>query len=134
MATAMNIDSAATAASGEPIPTPSMVAERPVGEIPAGARAYFQPMINATRAEIMKEIATEFDKSMQTNFVSLNNSNQASQQAMKTYMDNTSSEIIQKFDARFNAKSVETEKQIKALEEKVKETSSKLNQGNGGTK
>ena len=118
----MNVDSTAAAASAEPTPTPSMVAERPVGEIPAGARAYFQPMMNATKAEILKEIATEFDKSMGTNFASLNNSIEVSQKAMKTYMDNTSSELIQKFDAIFNAKTMEIEKQMKALEEKIKET------------
>ena len=111
MATTMNVDSSATAAaSAEPIPTPSMVAERPVGEIPPGARAYFQPMLATAKAEIMKEIATEFDKAMSTNFGSLNQSIEASQQAMKSYMDNNSSELIQKFDAIFNAKFVEIEK------------------------
>ena len=67
MTTGMNVDSTAYAAS-QPIPTPSMVAERPVGEIPAGTRAYFQPMLATAKAEIMKEIATEFDKAMSTNF------------------------------------------------------------------
>ena len=66
MATSMNIDSSAAAASAEPIPTPSMVAERPVGEIPTGARAYFQPMLATARAEFMKDIAVEFDKAMNT--------------------------------------------------------------------
>ena len=85
MASPMNVDSAAAAASAAPTVTPSMVAERAVGEIPAGARAYFQPMLTAAKAEIMKEIATEFDKAMNTNFGSLNKSLETSQQAMKSY-------------------------------------------------
>ena len=85
MSANMNVDQSAASASAEPSMTPSMVAERPVGEIPTGARAYFQPMLMATKAEIMKEIATEFDKSMNTNFVSLNNSIEASQTATKVY-------------------------------------------------
>ena len=98
MATGMNVDSSAASATAEPTATPSMVAERPVGEIPSGARAYFQPMLNAAKAEIMKEIATEFDKAMSTNCSSLNESLETSQKAMKSYMDNSASELIQKID------------------------------------
>ena len=67
---------ATAAASAQPMMTPSMVAERPVGEIPAGARAYFQPMmaeaIGAAKTELRTELGAMFDSAMNTNFASLN--------------------------------------------------------------
>ena len=113
MATGMNVDSTAYAAA-QPIPTPSMVAERPVGEVPAGARAYFQPLLkeamNKMKDEFRTEIGIEFDKSMNTNFASLNKAMEDSRTLIKQYVDGSSVELIAKFDNILNAKSVEIDK------------------------
>ena len=85
--------------TAEPSATPTMVAERPQTTIPEGARGYFRPMLaeamNSTKAEIRKEIGEEFDRSMNTNFKSLNKAMEDNKLAIKAFAENGMSEIIQ---------------------------------------
>ena len=127
MSAAMQVDaSASSAAPAQPFATPQMVAERMTqqAEMPAGARAYFQPILREAienmKVEFRKEIGAEFDKAMNTNFSSLNKAMEDTRTQTKVYVDQSSSDLIKKFDIRFNAKSKEIETQIKAIEETIK--------------
>ena len=125
MSGAMNVDATNAAAAAQPSPTPSMVAER-ASQVPPGARAYFQPLMaeamQSLKAEIRQEIGIEFDKSMGENFASLNKALEDTRMQTKAYVDTSSSELIAKFDSMFNIKSIEMEKQLKALEANMPET------------
>ena len=93
-----------------------MVAERPVGEIPTGARAYFQPMmaeaINAAKTELRTELGAMFDSAMNTNFNSLNQAMPDNRDFIKSYADQSSVELISKLDKIFAAKSSEIERSL----------------------
>ncbi len=130
----------AAAAASEPSTTPSMVADRATrqAEMPAGARAYFQPMLReamqSLKVEIRDEIGKEFDKSMVVNFASLNQAMDDTRMQTKQYVNASSSELIAKFDTIFNAKSIEIEKQLKALETNMQTAMNKLSQNGVDTR
>ena len=117
---------ATAAASARPMLTPSMVAERPVGEIPAGARAYFQPMMAEAIATAKNDLRTElgamFNSAMNINFANLNKAMEDNKGFVKGYCDQYSVELIAKFDKIFANKSSEIESKITALETSIKET------------
>ena len=123
MAGNMNVDSAA-GATADPTMTPSMVAERPVGETQAGAHAEFQPMLDTAmknlKAEIRAEIGKEFDAAMNQNFASLNKAMTENKDYAIAYAEKSSVDIIAKFDKILGAKSTELEAKITKLEETIK--------------
>ena len=131
----MDVNMSAGAATTQPFATPQMVAERATEGPPAGARAYFQPILReameSMKREFRQELGDEFDKAMNTNFASLNQAMTDTRMQTMAYVDQSSSDLIKKFDIIFNAKTKELEVQIKALEETIKDSINNINKNNG---